>query len=172
MKFYTGILLFIVVAVGNCQLQTKIGDNGWGTQDSKIFYALIKDCENCFISITIEEGSGHVVGNQGKAYITNTKSAANFIKRTENLVFVPDLSLGVPQTFIPWYNCGLSIISVSSGVPYENLLELNQIAKSNNCEDMNVIDDFEYLINVTSGATNYSLVPVKNLLILFFVLVI
>ena len=152
------VLCFVgIISTQGVDLHTQIGDNGWATKNFNVYYGLIKNCDNCYIAISIQEGYNIAQGwSDGRSYRTNTWSPSGFIKDTKTLVTIPDLDLEIPSIFIPWYNCGLAMIGVSSGTPFENLVAFEPAAVHWDCYDLGVVDDEIFSTNhslINSGAS-------------------
>jgi hypothetical protein len=79
-------------------------------------------------------------------YQTNTWSAAFFMRDTKTLVTIPsDLGILQTTTFTPWYDCGLSIISISLNTPPNSMDEFKHVARRWQCFDMDEVSSASIL---------------------------
>jgi hypothetical protein len=163
------VLLFMLISV----LAVSTED-GWATRNSELFYGQLKNCDKCFVEIRVEEGYNNIEGKNtiDSVYQTNTWSAAFFMRDTMHFVTVPP-NLGMLQTttFVPWYNCGLSIISISLETPLDSMDELEPIARHLQCFDINTgLDNDSGTINETGISSAAPAISTAASIIVYLIL--
>ncbi len=156
------IYLLIFALLPTVFITREIEEDGWTCVYPHLdeFVGCIKDCGDhsgvdsacdCIIAVPIIEGKSKLRTTPRRAMsITNTWTIVDFMKQTHRLVATPanffDAENARGIKLIPWYTCGLSVISVSSTTPNEVLKPFEDVLMSlgSGCYDMNTFDDEDF----------------------------